>query len=521
MHATVEAAPAAVVFDLDGVVTFTAQVHFASWKALFDPWLRDRSPGSAAPVRAFEAEDYQRFVDGRPRTDGAREFLASRGITVPLGDPSDPPDRETLWGLGHRKNAHFQRLLQEQGVDVDAEAVRLIRELRAAGIRVGMASSSRNAEAVLQRAGLLSLFEARTDGVLSERAGLRGKPFPDIYHHCLRQLGGIDPSHAIVVEDAAAGVEAGRAGGFGLVVGVDRGGNGMRLREAGADWIVRSFEGLSEQDVSSRFAARVHRRPNVLAAWPEVRRPLDRRPLALFLDYDGTLTPIVDRPERARLSDAMRAAVSACADAWPTVIVSGRGREDVAALVGLENLTYAGSHGFDVAGPAGSNLRLEVDRGIVPLMDETAAEARARTRDIPGVLVEHKRFSVAVHYRLTQPDQVAAVSAVVDDLASRDGRLRKTHGKMVFELRPARDWDKGRAVLWLLDALGLDTPDVVPIFIGDDTTDEDAFRAIAGRGIGIVVMDIPRPTAAHYAVQDVEEVRALLERLAEPHGAGT
>jgi trehalose-phosphatase len=505
--------PTAAVFDLDGVVTFTAHVHYSAWKALFDPYLRARTTRYAEPFRPFEPPDYQAFVDGRPRYEGVRTFLASRGIELPYGSPIDAPGHETVCGLGNRKNQLFDALLQEQGVEVDPHTLRLIEDLRGAGIRVGMASSSRNAAAVLARAGLSALFDASVDGTTSERDGLQGKPAPDIFLQCLALLGG-NPRTSIVIEDAAAGVQAGRTGGFGLVVGVDRGGNWLRLRQHGADWIVRDLAELSANRILEYLAAREHVRPNALTAWPELSRMLAGRPLALFLDYDGTLTPIVDRPDLAVLSDDMREALRHVARVWPTTIVSGRGRNDVEALVGVDTLTYAGSHGFDVAGAAGSNLRLEVDPEIVPLMTRIAAALQARTAHIPNVLIENKRFSVAVHYRLTPDQHVADVERMIDEMLVDHPQLKKTFGKKVFELRPARQWDKGKAVLWLMEHMHASGSDVVPVFIGDDTTDEDAFLALAHTGVGVVVLEMPRATAARYSLQNVDEVSMLLEQLA-------
>ncbi len=510
-RATYARGQTAAVFDLDGVVTFTARVHFAAWKMLFDRYLHDRA-AQGEPVRPFEAGDYHDLVDGRPRYEGVRVFLASRGIELPYGDPADAPGHLTVCGLGNRKNELFDALLRDQGVEVDAHAVRLIEDLRAAGVRVGMASSSRNAARVLARAKLSTLFDTSVDGVTSEQEGLAGKPAPDIFLRCLALLGG-EPRASVVVEDAAAGVQAGRTGGFGLVIGVDRGGNWRRLREHGADWIVRNLAELSADGILEYLAARTHVRPNALSASAELTRRLAGKRLALFLDYDGTLTPIVDRPDLAVLSDDMREALRHVARVWPTTIVSGRGRENVAALVGVDTLTYAGSHGFDVAGPAESNLRLEVDPEIVPLLTHMAATLRTRTAQIPGVLIENKRFSVAVHYRLTPEHHIDAVERIVDETLAGHPQLRKAFGKKVFELRPAREWDKGKAVLWLLEQLHLNTPEVLPVFIGDDTTDEDGFHALEGIGIGVVVLEMPRATAAHYSLQNVAEVGMLLEQL--------
>lgn len=243
--------PEAAVFDLDGVITRTAEVHFAAWKQLFDEFLARHPSRSPADARAFTPEDYHAYVDGKPRRDGVRDFLASRGITLP--PDGDAPDRPTLRSLGDRKNACFLALIERDGVPVDHAAVALVRELRAAGVRVGIATSSRNADTILGRAGLDSLFAARVDGDASEALGLRGKPAPDIFLECLRRLGSSAPARAIVVEDAAAGVAAGRAGRFGLVIGVDRGGNQARLAEAGAHWIVRDLREITLAELRRRL----------------------------------------------------------------------------------------------------------------------------------------------------------------------------------------------------------------------------------------------------------------------------
>lgn len=308
------AGPDAAVFDLDGVITFTARVHAAAWKELFDTYLRHRAQRSGEPFVPFEDADYRAYVDGRPRYDGVRTFLASRGIVLPVGDPSDPPDRETICGLGNRKNALFHERLRRMGVDVDHDAVRLVRALRAAGVRVGVASSSRNAAMILERAGLSDLFEARVDGVLSARLGLAGKPRPDIFLQCLQMLGVREASRALMAEDAIAGVMAGRAGGFGLVLGVARGNHWLALREHGADWIVRDFGALSVELIVRYFAGRAYVRPNALARWAEIERALTGWRLAIFVDA-GVLT--------AETRDALHAASAA----WPTTLVSDAGRD--------------------------------------------------------------------------------------------------------------------------------------------------------------------------------------------------
>ncbi len=501
----------AAVFDMDGVVTRTARLHESAWKQLFDDYLRARAGAAGEAPRPFSAEDYRTHVDGRPRHAGIVAFLGSRGMSLPEGAHDDPSAAESVIGLGRRKNALFLELVEREGVEVDAATVRLVRDLRASGVRVGVATSSRNGETVLRRAGLDDLFDARVDGVSSAELDLRGKPAPDIFLECARRLGA-PPARTLVVEDAASGVRAGHAGGFGLVIGVDRGDNWMRLREAGADWIVREMSEMTAEHVLRYWESRATARPNVLWKWARVEPMLRGRHLAVFLDYDGTLTPIVDRPELAILDASTRRTLQRLSRAWPTQIVSGRGVDDVRRLVGLDSLWYAGSHGFDIVAPAGVGGTRQIAPEIAPDMHAAADELRRATADMPGVSVEDKRLSVSVHYRLADEAWLPEIERAVEAALRGHLRLKKGYGKKVVELRPAVDWDKGKALLWLLESIGLE--DGVPIYVGDDLTDEDAFAAISARGIGILVTEHPRPTGAHYSVQNPFEVRELLERLA-------
>ena len=248
----------AMIFDLDGVITFTARLHAAAWKELFDEYLKIRSSRRGEQFRPFDVNtDYPAYVDGKSRYDGVRSFRESRGIKIPEGTPSDPVNAETVRTLGNRKDALFVKKVREMGVDVDHEAVRFVRELRGRGVRVGLASSSRNAVPVLERAGIKDIFEAIVDGVVSEHLRLQGKPAPDIFLHCLAGLvPRADSRHAGIVEDAIAGVEAGKAGGFGLVLGVDRKGS-RNLKVHGANWVIHDFKGVTAERVFEFFTDRI------------------------------------------------------------------------------------------------------------------------------------------------------------------------------------------------------------------------------------------------------------------------
>jgi beta-phosphoglucomutase family hydrolase len=234
----------ACLFDMDGVLTETAKVHAAAWKQMFDEFLHSWSTREGKPFRAFDAvADYDEYVDGKPRYDGVQSFLASRGITLPRGTPSDPPDAETVDGLGNRKNELVQRLIRAQGVEAYPGSVRYVHAVRDAGLHTAVVSSSANCHDVLVAAGIADLFEVRIDGNAVEREGLAGKPAPDTYLAAARDVG-VAPAGAAVFEDALAGVEAGRAGQFGCVVGVDRVGQADALRAHGADLVVQDLTEL-------------------------------------------------------------------------------------------------------------------------------------------------------------------------------------------------------------------------------------------------------------------------------------
>lgn len=234
----------ACLFDLDGVLTMTAKVHAAAWKQAFDTYLRDRAARTRETFRPFdEIIDYDEYVDGKPRYDGVRSFLASRGIEIPEGSPDDPPTAETVGGLGNRKNELVLQLIHDQGVEAYEGSVRYVRAARDAGLRRAVVSSSANCREVLEAAGIVELFEARIDGVVAEQEHLRGKPAPDTFLAGARALG-VEPAAASVFEDALAGVAAGRAGRFGFVVGVDRVGQADALRAHGADVVVSDLSDL-------------------------------------------------------------------------------------------------------------------------------------------------------------------------------------------------------------------------------------------------------------------------------------
>jgi beta-phosphoglucomutase family hydrolase len=237
----------AALFDMDGVLTATAKLHAAAWKRTFDEFLKRRADAREQIFVPFDiGDDYLQYVDGKPRIDGVQSFLTSRGIELPSGGPTDPADVETVCGLGNRKNELVNRMMASEGVEAYPGSVRAINFLKAHGYKTAVVSSSENCAAVLRAAGIDSLFDVRVDGQTAADQGLAGKPEPDMFLAAARELG-VEAGRAIVVEDAIAGVQAGKRGGFGLVIGVAREGNAAALRNQGADLVVEDLGELLPQ----------------------------------------------------------------------------------------------------------------------------------------------------------------------------------------------------------------------------------------------------------------------------------
>ena len=491
----------AVLFDLDGVITDTASLHEQAWKELFEGYLGG----------VFTSDDYRHHIDGKPRYDGVRDFLASRGVSLPWGSPADPADADTVCGLGNRKQQLFTARIAA-GVPVFGSTVALIKQLIGTGVRVAVFSASRNCAAVLESAGIADLFEARVDGVVAADLGLPGKPDPAMPLEAARRLG-TRPGRAVVIEDAEAGVTAGREGGFALVIGVDRSGQRRdRLLECGADEVVRDLSEVTVRTIDRRMSSL----PDALASFTQIAGVVSARRPAIFFDFDGTLSTIVDDPEAATLVPGADKALQALAALYPVAILSGRGLDDIRDRVGIPGLWYAGSHGFEIVSPDGNYHSNETAAAAVPVLAEAAAELTERLAPIPGVRVEHKRYAVAVHYRNAGADAAATVTAAVHHVGSRKG-LKVTSGRKVVELRPDIDWDKGTTLEWIVDRVSGQEP-LLPIFIGDDLTDEDAFDSVLHDGIGIVVRhaeDGDRATAARFSLDDPDRTREFVERMVD------
>ncbi|HET8700756.1 MAG TPA: trehalose-phosphatase, partial [Nitrococcus sp.] len=453
----------AVIFALDGVVVNTAPAHAAAWKAVLDDHLQRRSHYSSdAPSVSFTPLDYRRLIDGRSWRDEARGFLKAHRIELPEGTPDDPPQADTVCGFGQRKQERFLEQLRRQAPSVVARSVRLIQVLRTCGYRTAVVTSGRSGSAVLRSAGLEALFDVHVDGSEVERLGLPGKPDPDALLYAA-QLLGVPPQRSAVIEASLTGVAAARTGDFALIMALTGSDERQAYIEHGADGLLADLTQVSvaEMDCQSRPAASL---PSALAALPQILQ--GRKELLLLLDYDGTLTPIVERPELAVLAPQMRAILCDLVEVMPVAVVSGRDLGALRELVGVPGLAYVGDHGFDMADFAGESHQLEAVRDYLPALDTVERCLRASLEGIAGVLLERKRSSIAVHFRLVAEADVPLVQAWVRKVLSAHLQLKVMPGKKVIEIQPGLDWDKGKAVEWLLPQL--DTSGRrYPIYIGD------------------------------------------------------
>jgi alpha,alpha-trehalase len=385
--------------------------------------------------------------------------------------------------------------------------VDLARTLRGSGVVASAHSSDPRCQRSLTAAGIDDLFDVSIDGI----AGRREKadnPHSAALLQAAHRLG-VRLQRCVVVANTAAGVTAARVGGSALVVGMDDGGRADELLRHGADVVLADLAEITVRTGDQPLSEL----PNALASYGQLVGVTGVRKSMLFLDYDGTLSPIVSDPDAARLVDGAAAALELVAGVCPVAILSGRDLADVRNRVGIPGVWYAGSHGFELTGPDGTHHQNEAAAPFVPILARAAAELHDGLANIPGLRLEHKRFAVAVHFREVAPDRVGPIIAAVHQLGARAG-LRVTGGRMLVELRPDMDWDKGTTLGWIRDRVD-PLNGLLPIYIGDDLTDEDAFDAVKFDGIGIAVRhdeDGDRRTAARFTLESPAQVRDFLHR---------
>lgn len=470
----------AVIVGLDNVVDKATRVHAAAWTKFLDDYLTRRPQRTGEDHCPLTHDDYRRFLAGKP--DGVADFLAARGIRLPPGSPTDLTD-DTVYGLQNLERQTFLQLLNT-GVPEGKSIASFARRLQVAGVRVAAHTSHRNYGHTLDATGLAEVFAVFVDGAVTAELGLPAEPNPAGLIETAKRLGA-NPGRCVVIDSCQTGLRAGRNGGFALVIAVDAHGDAENLLSSGADAVVADLAAVT---VGSGDAA-ISTIPDALQVYSQLKRLLTGRRPAVFLDFDGTLSDIVERPEAATLVDGAAEALRALAAQCPVAVISGRDLADVRNRVKVDGLWLAGSHGFELVAPDGSHHQNAAATAAIDGLAEAAAQLADALREIAGAVVEHKRFAVAVHYRNVADDSVDNLIAAVRRLGHAAG-LRVTTGRKVVELRPDIAWDKGKALDWIGERLGPAEvgPDLrLPIYIGDDLTDEDAFDAVRFTGVGIVV----------------------------------
>lgn len=499
----------AIILDLDGVITQTATLHEQAWKKMFDAFLK-----KYGSQKEFSEEDYELYVDGKPRYDGVRSFLESRDIEIKEGSEKDETKADTIYGLGKRKNQFFLELLERQGAQVYEDTVSSIRKWKKEGKKLAVVSSSKNCRPVLEKANLIELFDTIVDGTDALDQSLKGKPDPDIFLEAAHRLE-VEPSSAVVFEDAIAGVEAGSRGKFGLVIGINRSNDQQKMKEAGAHLVINSLSELNHKLTQNENMElkEPDELPSALDHIQDIIRKKGDRTFLFFFDFDGTLAPIVDQPDQAALPKETYDLLQKLAKNYKVAIVSGRDRKDIEAKMNLHHLYYAGSHGFDIAGPNGMHHQHPEADSIIPELEKISHELEQIFKEKKQVKIEKKKFAIAIHHRGAEQEVIKEVEKKVKERLSDSDQLKWDKGKSIIEIKPNVDWNKGKAVLWIMDQLGMSEDKCLPVYLGDDTTDEDAFRELQEKGVSIMIEDHDQKTYAQYALNDQKQVADFIQKI--------
>lgn len=474
----------AVILDLDGVLTATRSLHFEAWKEML------------TPITPFTEEDYEKYVDGKPREAGLKTFLQSRGIIK---------DEEEVKSLGEKKNELYLKALDEKGLVIFADALRALKKWKLQKMPLAVVSSSKNTTKILERLGINNFFDVQIDAVIGANLNLQGKPAPDYFLEAARQLGK-SPRDCVIVEDAVAGIEAGVNGKFKTVIGIYRPGQtpAKALEEAGADFVITSLEDI--------FTLK----PNALKNWNKFQNIINGKELALFLDFDGTLSEIVTDFQQAKIVDSIRPILEKTSKSIKIAIISGRDRQDVKSRVGVDNLFFAGCHGYDISGPGCFHFQVEEAESAAPEIEKASDHIIKMAESYDGLRLEKKKYLTAVHFRGVDPKKHPELKTKIKSIIENFENLEARHGKMVIEIAPKVSWNKGEAVKKLCEVLDLNHEHTVAVYIGDDLTDEDVFCELKSWGVGIKVgVEKMEGTCADFSLKNPEEVGSFLAQVEE------
>lgn len=500
----------AVVVDMSEVLLHTAAINKSAWEKVFSDFFKIINL-----EQSFTEDDFHTWFEGQPKFDRVRNFLNSRTINLPFGNQSDLAGFDSICSLEKRRSQVFNHLLNEGNLHVYDEAVQSLKIWKEKGLKTAIVSSDENFTKAVKHSDFINLFDVQIDGHASRKMGLKEKPEADLYKKAVRKLN-LKPEECILLDDSIPGMQAGSKANMGLVVGINRRDNYRMLSENGADIVIDSFDELDlidDPDIKAWFTTPIS---PFASEYVKIGKEIYEKTPVLFLDYDGTLTPIVKQPEDAIISKEMQDVLQECASRFTVAAVSGRDMDDLKTRVNLPRLLYAGSHGFRISGPDGLYMEHEKTSEILPKLDLLNEKLNLSFEGIAeGVRIERKRYAIAIHYRNAKKEDIPLIKKTVTETVAGSADFKIGEGKKILEIKPAIEWHKGKAVLWILEKLGLtDRNKYIPIYIGDDVTDEDAYEALKDWGIGIQVGPGALPTAAKFRLKNIYQVRIFLKELA-------
>jgi trehalose 6-phosphate phosphatase len=497
----------AVVFDIDTILD-TERLHHTVWKQVLNEFLNNNYPEKAP----LSEEEYDRFIAGKPKIERIKNLLDSREVSLSFGSHEDPPGEKSICALENQKSRLFNQLLVAASTNYHKQIYNRIIEWKEAGIMTAVVSSDEHFSKIPDTEDLQNLFDVKVDGSAAKKMGLKDKPEADVFMEAVKQMG-LSPAECALFDSTVCGLQAASKASFGLVAGIPKQNNAKELSENGADVIVHDFDELdllNDPEIKMRFENPI---PPFASEYTKIGELLHDKTPVIFLDYDGTLTPIVNRPEDAILSDEMKEVLKACASRLHVAIVSGRDMIDLKNRVDIDEIIYAGSHGFRISGPEELYLEHEKSASLLPRLDETEKQLQQIfSGKFKGVQVERKRYAIAVHYRNARKEEIPDIKQTVTELVEKTSGLKTGEGKMILEIKPDIDWHKGKAVHWILEKLNLtDRDKYLPIYIGDDITDEDAYESLSEWGISIQVGPGIVPSASKFRLKNIYQVRIFLK----------
>ncbi len=500
--------PGGALFDLDGTITQTAPLRKAAWKSVLDPILADNARRLGRRARPYDIrKDYRDYFDGRHRPRAVIEFLRARGIERPLGSPEDSPEAETGFGLSARKERLLADTIEQRDLEIFESGIALVKKL-AADIPVAVVSPSRDVESLLERVGIRDRVQVVVDGDDMKEEGLSGKPAPDLWLAAAKRLGQ-EPAACLVLDWATGGIEAARRGGFGLAVGVDRGGSWVPLRQAGADRVVEDLAELDAGHLRRWWRGRASVPPAAVLSWPAIREALAGRGLAVVIDAESSwIRPVLERPGQSKASEKVRQGLQTLASEGTLLLVGERRAERLTELAEVEGALIVGSGGLEVWSEGAPFLELDELSTLLGPCAEVVRHLRERCSEDENLAIEHRGASVLVEYRY--PQQRAELESALGELELH----RRVEHELAFELWPSAVPDRGSTLGQIAGQLDFEGAAASFVVVAGQPEAELAFTTLPGETIACAVLEEPRPTSAQYSIQGEVEIQKICQLLA-------